>query len=426
MSEPAPSVWIAQVDIDRSLLARAVTRARRPDDTCARILVRLHRQVLGFVTVILTDEDMAPAALFDAVRSQLAAPLARHLAVDGVSLATAVHRSVGGEGCGYRSGVGSQEPFSIVVCTRDRDESLAVCLKVLQQLHYAAFEVVVVDNAPATTATRDCFLRMVGDDARFRYLKEPVAGLSRARNRGLVEARSRWVAFTDDDVQVDPWWLEGLAAGLARDARVGCVTGLVPPAELDNASQQYFDRRFSWSTRVEPRLYSLADRRGLSSLYPYSAGLFGTGANFAVDRQLLLDLGGFDEALGAGSPAGGGEELDVFVSVLRADRSLAYEPSAVAWHHHRSDPRALHQQLFHYGAGLTAFLTRYVIDSRTTAEILVRLPQGARQIWRLWSPAAIGSRPPVRLVLTELAGMLAGPMMYARGRCRLRHRPVSA
>ncbi|MDQ6746680.1 MAG: glycosyltransferase, partial [Candidatus Dormibacteraeota bacterium] len=366
------------MDIDQSLLARAVSRARRPDDACARILVRLHRQVLGFLTMVLTNEDITSAAILDAVRSQLAAPLARHLAVDGVSLATAVRQNGGGrEKCGYRVGAGPQEPISVVVCTRDRDESLAICLKLLQQLHCAAFEVVVVDNAPSTSATRDCFLRMVGDDARFRYVEEPVAGLSRARNRGLAEAGSRWVAFTDDDVQVDPWWLRGIATGRARDASVGCVTGLVPPAELDNAPQQYFDRRFSWGTRVEPQVYSLADRRGLSSLYPYSAGLFGTGANFAVDRQLMLDLGGFDEALGAGSPAGGGEELDVFVRVLRADRSLAYEPSAVAWHHHRSDPRALRQQLFHYGAGLTAFLTKYVIDSRTTAEILIRLPQGA-------------------------------------------------
>jgi GT2 family glycosyltransferase len=420
-------VWMAQVDLDRGLLPRAVSRARRPDDGAARILVRLHRDVLGFVTVALTQDDLTADALLYAVRAELAAPLARHLAVDGLSLAEAVgdepsHRR---GRCHSHTGAGPDIPISVVVCTRDRDESLAACLKILQQLHDGPFEVVVVDNAPTSTATFDCFQRMVGDDGRFRYVEEPVPGLSRARNRGLAEARSPYVAFTDDDVQVDPDWLQGIAGGFSRDALVGCVTGLVPPAELDDAAQQYFDRRFSWCTRLEPRVYSLADQRGLSPLYPYSAGLFGTGANFAVDRDLLVGLGGFDEALGAGSPAGGGEELDVFVRVLRAGRTLAYEPSAVVWHHHRSDPGALRGQLFRYGAGLTAFLSKYVRDRGTTADILARVPEGARLIWHMWSPAAIGRRAPARLVLTELAGMLAGPAAYARGRHRLRRLPAS-
>jgi GT2 family glycosyltransferase len=409
------------------VLPRAVSRLRGSGDETARILVRLHGEVLGFVTLALTEDDIDRDGLVNAIRTELAVPLARHLAVDGLSLAEVA----GDEPCRTRARCHArveavaQVPMSVVVCTRDRDEPLAACLKVLQQIHHGWFEVVVVDNAPTSAATLDCFRRMVGDDSRFRYVREPVAGLSRARNRGVAEARCPVVAFTDDDAQVDPEWLHSLAAGFARDPRVGCVTGLVPPAELDEPAQQYFDRRFSWSSRLEPRLYSLTDRRGLSSLYPYSAGLFGTGANFAVDRELLLDLGGFDEALGAGSPAGGGEELDVFVRVLRAGRSLAYEPSAVVWHHHRSSDRDLRRQLFRYGTGLTAFLTKYVRDIGTTAEILSRVPEGARQIWRMWSPAAIGRRPPARLVLTELAGMAAGPAAYGRGLRRVRRQPTS-
>ena len=109
---------------------------------------------------------------------------------------------------------------------------------------------------------------------------------------------------------------------------------------------------------MEPRVYDLRSGRDASALYPYSAGIFGTGANFAVDRDLLMGLGGFDETLGAGTPAGGGEDLDAFVRVLRAHRSLVYEPSAVVWHRHRADPGAQRRQLFSYGTGLTPFLTK--------------------------------------------------------------------
>jgi len=219
----------------------------------------------------------------------------------------------------------------------------------------------------------------------------------------MAEATAGIIAFTDDDVLVDRWWLKGIATGFARDARAGCVTGLVSPIALDNPSQQYFDRRFGWGARTDPRVFSLADPDGLSSLHPYSAGIFGTGANFAVDRGLLEALGGFDEALGAGSPAGGGEELDVFVQTLRADRTVVYAPSAVVWHTHRADPRALRRQLFYYGVGLTAFLSKYLVDARTGGEILARLPQGARQMWRLWSPIVAGGRRPAALVATETA-----------------------
>jgi GT2 family glycosyltransferase len=409
---------MAQVDVDRTLVPRAVSRSCGAEDDAARILVRLHGEVLGFVTLRLGGVPVDAERVRWAIRSQLTAPVARHLAVDGLSLDEAVAGGISRD-CRPRGEI----PLSVVVCTRDRDESLAGCLRVLRQLHYGPFEVVVVDNAPASPAARHCFERMVGDDDRFRYVEEPSAGLSKARNRGMREARHAHVAFTDDDAQPDQDWLDHLAAGFSKDAGVGCVTGLVPPAELDDAAQQYFDRRFSWSARLEPRLYSLADRRDLSSLYPYSAGLFGTGANFAVDRDLLLGLGGFDESLGAGSPAGGGEELDVFVRILRAGRSIAYEPSAVVWHHHRSDRRALRRQLFRYGAGLTAFLSKYVTDGATTGEILVRVPEGARQIWRMWSPSAIGRRPPAGLLLTEVAGMFAGPVAYACGRRRLRSLP---
>jgi hypothetical protein len=140
-------------------------------------------------------------------------------------------------------------------------------------------------------------------------------------------------------------------------------------------------------------------------------------------EALLQSLGGFDEALGAGSPAGGGEDLDAFVRVLRADRSLVYEPSAIVWHVHRAGSRDQRRQLFYYGVGLTAFLTKYVADPRTAWEILTRLPHGARRMTRLWSSTEIGGRAPLILVAAEVLGLVSGPLAYLRGRWRMRRLP---
>lgn len=418
------ATWMGEVELSLSLLASGVSRHPHPADARARLLVRLHHRPLGFVSIPLSGCEPDAEAVWSAVRAQLAEPLRRHLDADGLIVPEdwPVDGIGSSDTCAQESPESPLQLVTVVVCTRDRPVILATCLELLKQLHYENVEVLVVDNAPSTQETRDCFVRLVGDDPRFRYVSEPVPGLSRARNRGLGEARAQYVAFTDDDVQVDPWWLDAIVTGFTRDPLAGCVTGLVPPAELDDPAQQFFDRRYSWASHLEPRVFDMTDRGDESPLYPYSAGIFGTGANFAVDRALFEGLGGFDEALGAGSPAGGGEDLDAFVRVLRAGRSLVYEPSAIVWHVHRAGGRALRRQLFYYGVGLTAFLTKQALDLRTAVGILARLPAGARRALRLWSPAEIGDPAPKILILAEVAGMCVGPFAYLRGRFRLRAR----
>ena len=87
--------------------------------------------------------------------------------------------------CRDRAVPEASPPFSVVVSTRDRPAALANCLRSLGQLRHVVFEVVVVDNAPSDDEARRTFDRVVGGDERFRYVCEPLQGVSRARNRGL-------------------------------------------------------------------------------------------------------------------------------------------------------------------------------------------------------------------------------------------------
>src|SRR5262249_41654120 len=159
-------------------------------------------------------------------------------------------------------------------------------------------------------------------------------------------------AFTDDDVRVDSAWIDGLLRGFRQGSGVGCVTGLVSTATLENLSEYYFDSRVTWASTCEPHLYDLDKHRLDNPLYPYSAGVVGAGASFAVRAAVIRELGGFDEALGAGTATDGGEDLDAFVRVLLGGHALAYEPAAIVWHSHRSDLAALRKQMWGYGTGL--------------------------------------------------------------------------
>jgi hypothetical protein len=56
---------------------------------------------------------------------------------------------------------------------------------------------------------------------------------------------------------------------------------------------------------------------------------------------------------------------------------MSGEPSALVWHRHRRDYRALQNQTFTYGLGLTAYLTKIVIDRPSRARtLLARLAPG--------------------------------------------------
>jgi GT2 family glycosyltransferase len=415
------AVLVGQVELSEPLRDIAVPVGNSVAYGAIRLLVRLHHQPLGFVCVPLEERRLSAARLAELVWRQLRAEVGAHLLEDGLGPVSSVPIVALGAGRPPRclqaptEGPGTSM-VTVVVCTRDRPQSLARCLQALSKVHYDPFEVVVVDNAPTTQETLTVVRTRSAADARVRYVRELRPGLSRARNRGLREARGELVAFTDDDVVVDPRWLHGVVRGFGRSPSVACVTGLVPSARLENAEQRYFDRRVSWAVSCTPRRFDLRTGADESPLYPYAAGQFGTGANFAFRTAMLRELGGFDEALGAGSPAGGGEDLDVFVRTILAGYELAYEPAAIVWHEHRVELGQLRRQLFHYGVGLAAFATKYLSNRRTARDVLVRLPRG---LGHLRSIARRSERPaglPRSVLLSELLGLAWGPIAYWLGR----------
>jgi glucosyl-dolichyl phosphate glucuronosyltransferase len=106
---------------------------------------------------------------------------------------------------------------TIVICTRDRPASLDVTLRSLVAASEAVgepWELVVVDNGETggTLATVEAFR----DRLPIRLEREPVPGLSRARNRGVAAARGRYLVWTDDDVTVEPGWLAAYLEAFRR------------------------------------------------------------------------------------------------------------------------------------------------------------------------------------------------------------------
>jgi hypothetical protein len=386
----------------------------------ARVLVRLHGAPLGVLEIDSRDAQRRPEAIVDRARRELGGAIEAHLKDDDVASGDAPR-------ClRQRQAFRARAPFaSVVIGTRERPAALAATLDTVLELDYPRFEVIVVDNASTTDRTRELLERRFGDVANVRYVRESLPGLAVAHNRGLEIACGEIVAFTDDDVIVDRLWLLELARGFELAHDIACVTGLILPAELETPAQLWLEDWIGHNKGYAPRLFDRGANRPVDKLFPYAAGTFGSGANMAFRTDALRALGGFDPATGTGSLARGGDDLSAFFSVLSAGHTLAYQPAAIVRHAYRRDTEGLRTMMFDYGAGLTAFLTKVVVDRPTlVADIAWRVPFGAAHAVHLRPSGRGGTGGGVAagLVARERLGMLAGPVGYLIDRRRRRAR----
>jgi GT2 family glycosyltransferase len=407
------SIWVGRLDLDDSQPVAGATGPLSDRHGEARILIRMHGAPLGYVTVPAAPESTLTERVRAAAQAEQVESVQRHAQWDSADQGDWAAQVA----CPRRFADLEHAGVTVVICTRDRTAGLEGCLRSIQQVDCNPLEILVVDNAPTGHETRDLVTALAVDDPRLRYTCEPSPGLSRARNHGLAAAKFDLVAFTDDDTQVDPGWPLAIAAGFAADPETVCVTGLVSSSSLDTGAERYFDSRYSWGEAFEPRRYDLVAHRHPSGLYPFSAGIFGTGANFAVRRTVIERLGGFDPLLGAGSPGRGGEDLDMFLRIILAGGRICYLPSAVVWHQHRSDTEALGEQIYSYGYGLGAYLAKHLRNGQLP---VVLLNHGLRRVsvvlrrMRQASEAGQMRAQGRQLAWEETRGVLAGALCYYR------------
>ena len=153
----------------------------------------------------------------------------------------------------------------MIVCTTfERREELARCLDSLAALDYPAFEVLVVDNRREDGGSVDWVERV----PKVRLLRERRPGLGAARNRGLNAASGAIVAFTDDDVVVDPGWLTAFARRFCAHPRRSGVGGLTLPQELETEAQIKFEDYYgSMGPRVMEPVTHRLERLGVADRF---------------------------------------------------------------------------------------------------------------------------------------------------------------
>lgn len=255
---------------------------------------------------------------------------------------------------------------SIVVPAYNAEDTIDACVQSLLQLSYAGeVEVIVVDNA----STDQTALRLDPYRDRITVLYEARRGRSFARNRGTRHARGRVIAMTDADCVVDADWLTHLLPPLDRPD-TGLVGGTIRALTPDNPIARFGER--------------IHDHRAAIETYrpPYVITI-----NVAARRDLLLDVGLFDEALVRGG------DVDLAWRVVQAGYAVRFAERAVVHHRNHRTLRGLFGEGFAHGYHAprvrckhAAFLQAYGASASPRSALRARLRHLAALLARRHDP----------------------------------------
>jgi len=209
---------------------------------------------------------------------------------------------------------------SVVIPVWNGREHLSMVLGSLREQTTEDFDVTVVDNG-STDGTL-AYLEADWPEVRAVSLPQNI-GYAGGASRGVEATTGEHVAFLNDDMELEPEWIERLAAELDGDPQLGVVTSKVM---FDH------DRTVIYQAGYEFYTYGWCSTRGVHEVDhgQYDARLpsvGGTGAGSIYRRAAIERAGGFDDDYFMYC-----EEVDLGLRVLMAGYTGLYVPEPVAYH----------------------------------------------------------------------------------------------
>ena len=224
---------------------------------------------------------------------------------------------------------------SILIPARNEGLVIGDTLRAMAALDYPKdkLEVLLLDDG----STDDTLQRAAEVAREFPFIKVIEVegggkGKSYVLNHGLKMAKGEVIAVYDADNRPEQGALKRLVSMLSDETPA--VTGKV--------------RTINWNRNVLTRFicmeylyFQLAGQAGKSRLYGIAVL---PGTNFVIKRELLEELGGWDERAIA-------EDLELSFRILSTGRRIAYNPLAVTWEQEPESWRVWFRQRTRWAAG---------------------------------------------------------------------------
>lgn len=172
--------------------------------------------------------------------------------------------------------------ISVIVCAHNEERYLGPCLVSLAAQTRPPDEILVINNA---STDRTALVASAIPDVR--VVNERKKGLVVARERGRLESRGDLLVYVDADCRAPSDWLSLIEGHFGRDRSLVALSG----------NYRYYD--WDWFGRALLRAYdlTLGPATHLLVKYVLRIGVVFYGGNFAVRRDALQRIGGFDTTI---------------------------------------------------------------------------------------------------------------------------------
>lgn len=240
--------------------------------------------------------------------------------------------------------------LSLVVCTKNRAESLERCLRAISAIEQdkgSSLEFILVDNGSTDDTAAVFEAHRASMPFSARYILEEAPGIGNAMNRGYLESNGAIIAFTDDDCYPAPDFHTAALRPFAEPT-VGVAGGRIllhDPTDLPiTIDESRTLRRYPAGRYVRPGQFN--------------------GANLTFRREALDSVGGFDPLFGPGSFMGSGADCDAAARVCLAGWDGIYDPAIVVRHHHGRKPGDLPAISKRYAIGSGGYHMKLLLQER--------------------------------------------------------------
>ncbi|MFI5295186.1 MAG: glycosyltransferase family 2 protein [Thermodesulfovibrionales bacterium] len=287
--------------------------------------------------------------------------------------------------------------ISIVIPTYGREEVLVQTLNQLLSLRVRAGALLVVDQTVKHEIPTEKRLQEWSTDGIIQWIRLKIPSIPKAMNTGLIEAKTNYVLFLDDDIIPVDNIVSVYAAVMNElsDPGVWCIAGQVRQPGEEELNGEESGGRF---------LFNSGRRSFISDVM---------AGNLCVVRGRALEIGGFDENfMGVAYRF----ETEFAQRVIRAGGKIIFEPKASIQHLRiasggtRTYGNHLTSSSPYHGVGDYYFALRQGISLKTLIYMLRRPFREVMTRFHLRHPWWI----PVKFT-GEMRAMLLALLLYLRG-----------
>jgi glycosyltransferase involved in cell wall biosynthesis len=212
----------------------------------------------------------------------------------------------------------SPEVFiSVVITVKNEEKHISDLLDSLV-IQEKPFEIIIVD-AHSEDRTRK-IVKKYQKEYDFIHLYEKSGSRGEGRNYGVKKAKGEFVAFTDGDDIVNPFWLREIRKSFKEGADIV-------------AGKTIYIGYGPWEKLERVELFY----RGFDVTYP--------SCNLAYRKSLFEKIGGFDPWFITA------EDIDLNIRAVDAGGKIVYNPNAIVYHRTRDSFYAFTKQAFWNGYG---------------------------------------------------------------------------